>query len=125
MNLILNIETEFSLSIAVFYAKAFYDIQGVRQIEDNTSRCPLTGFPLLGIETAWKCHYIAFRTEEILNEFLNRVNSQIFPHQGNTPKKDEWNARMWQNIQSCTDTSGESAKWASIILPRSANNASS
>eukprot|EP00557_Chaetoceros_sp_GSL56_P005119 CAMPEP_0176499580 /NCGR_PEP_ID=MMETSP0200_2-20121128/13008_1 /TAXON_ID=947934 /ORGANISM="Chaetoceros sp., Strain GSL56" /LENGTH=1717 /DNA_ID=CAMNT_0017898019 /DNA_START=64 /DNA_END=5217 /DNA_ORIENTATION=+ len=93
----------------------FYDIQGVRQIDDSTRKCPLTGFPLLAIETAWKCHYIAFRNEDTLNDFSKNVHAQISSHQHGMPKKDEWNARMWQNIQSSTDTSGESAKWASII----------
>lgn len=92
-----------------------YDVQKVRRLEDANDRYPLSGFPLVAIETAWKCHYIAFKNEDIRTDFLNALHTAVLSHYEYMPRRDEWNARMWQHVQSSADSSGESEKWASII----------
>jgi len=93
--------------------KAFYDIQRVRNIDEGVH--PLQGFPLLAIETSWKCHYLAFKTNDIRFGFLDMINKAIFADSEDMSASDEWKARMWQSVQSSADSSGEREKWASII----------
>lgn len=47
----------------IFLRLAFIDIQSVRTLDEDL-RCPLPGFPVLVIETAWLCHYVAFANED-------------------------------------------------------------
>ena len=82
---------------------------------DNVNdRNPVVGHHMLAVETAWKCHYLAFSTEEMRTDFFNILNVSIFSNGTEVFQRDEWHAHMWQGVQSSTDTSGESAKWAGI-----------
>jgi hypothetical protein len=100
-------------TLSVITVIAFYDIQRVRRVDKGVH--PLPGFPLLAIETSWKCHYLAFKTNEIRFGFLEVINKAIFADSEDMSTRDEWKARMWQSVQSSADSSGESEKWASII----------
>jgi hypothetical protein len=55
---------------------AFSDVQSVRLL-DVHQRSPLPGFPILAIETAWQCHYLAFPSEESRENFRAKVEILI------------------------------------------------
>jgi hypothetical protein len=101
------------LSSKTCFSIPFYDIQRVRRV-DSGSTGPLAGRPILAIETAWKCHYLVLCTHEVLTDFFNILNASIFSHGEEVFQQDEWNAHMWQGVQSSADNSGDSAKWANI-----------
>jgi hypothetical protein len=92
---------------------AFYDIQRVRRIDEGVH--PLPGYPLLSIETSWKCHYLAFKSNDVRQKFLDIINKAIMADSEDMNTRDEWKARMWQSVQSAADSSGEITKWAPII----------
>jgi hypothetical protein len=58
---------------------AFIDITKVRPL-DAGALSPLPGFPLLVLETAWLCHYIAFRDQESRDTFGQKVDVAIDCH---------------------------------------------
>ena len=58
---------------------AFIDIQQVRPL-DAGGLSPLPGFPLLVLETAWLCYYLAFRDEEARDTFGDLVDNAITKH---------------------------------------------
>ena len=58
---------------------AFIDIQNVRPLDAGLF-APLPGFPLLVLETAWLCHYIAFRDEETRDTFGEKVEDAVARH---------------------------------------------
>jgi len=93
----------------------FYDIQCVRRVEERSGVNPLSGFPLVAVETAWKCHYLAFSNEEIQTNFFDILNAAIFSNVQDLHKEEEWKAHMWQEVQSSADSSGETSKWANIV----------
>jgi len=104
---------------------AFQDVQAVRHLEPGYGS-PLPGFSLLAVETAWRCHYVAFRSDEARDAFSQHLNSQIFscestgqvttPARKSAVEKDIWKARFWQGFQSSAESSmsGDHAKWAKI-----------
>jgi hypothetical protein len=102
------------LSSKTCFSIPFHDIQRVRRVDSDASGGPLGARPILAIETAWKCHYLVLCTDEVLTDFFNILNTSIFSHGEECFQQDEWNAHMWQGVQSSADTSGESSKWASI-----------
>ena len=55
---------------------AFSDVQSVRLL-DIHQRSPLPGFPILAIETAWQCHYLAFPSEESRENFRMKIQILI------------------------------------------------
>ena len=50
----------------------FDDIINVRPL-DAGCRSPLPGYPVLVLETAWLCHYIAFRNAEVRDVFAEKL----------------------------------------------------
>ena len=58
---------------------AYIDITNVRPL-DSGYLSPLPGFPLLVLETAWLCHYIAFKDEEARDTFGEKVEDAIENH---------------------------------------------
>lgn len=58
---------------------SYIDITGVRPLSAG-NRYPLPGFPILVLETAWLCHYIAFRDEESRDTFGQKLEDAIDGH---------------------------------------------
>ena len=49
--------------------KAIIDVQSIRLLCHDDQASPLPGFPILAIETAWQCHYVAFSSSETRENF--------------------------------------------------------
>ena len=100
----------------IFYS----DIILVRSLTVD-SLSPLPGFPILVIETAWQCHYMAFRDEASRDVFSEKVDGAVeiykLKHQTDSPEaKELQKARFWQGFQTLSETSLASgtAKWAKV-----------
>lgn len=93
--------------------QAYFDIQSVREV--NSDMSPLPGYPLLAIETHWKCCYLAFKNNTKRSEFLNTLNKAIFDCIDERNIQEELEARLWQSVQNTADLSGESEKWATVL----------
>ena len=72
----LPLQTVVFSSQCFFISAAFSDVQSVRLL-DCSQRSPLPGFPILALETAWQCHYVAFRNEEVCASFCEKVEVLI------------------------------------------------
>jgi len=55
---------------------AFYDVQSIRLLTTD-ERNPLPGFPIIALETAWQCHYVAFANDEAREAFREQVEALI------------------------------------------------
>jgi len=80
---------------------------------------PLPGFPLISIETAWRCHYLAFIDEEGRAKFQETLNSAIYacPQDESALHKDALKTNMWKGFQTSSEQSHsrENGKWARVI----------
>ena len=100
---------------------AYIDITGVRPL-DAGPMSSLPGFPLLVLETAWLCHYIAFRDEESRDTFGHHIEHAIESHikqveeSASLQESDLRKARFWQGFQSLSESSLSSGvgKWAKL-----------
>uniref|UniRef100_A0A7S4EP11 DUF547 domain-containing protein n=1 Tax=Pseudo-nitzschia australis TaxID=44445 RepID=A0A7S4EP11_9STRA len=111
-------------SCMVFYAPLakskcheifFSDITFVRAlVEDDL--CPLPGFCILVVETAWQCHYMAFRDESSRSTFGEKVDCAVQCHKNETEQSGLQKARFWQGFQTLSETSLSAcaAKWAKV-----------
>ena len=85
--------------------------------------CPLPGFPILVIETAWLCHYMAFRDEKSRDDFGEKINRAVQNHSKvekqniSIEENDLHKARFWQGFQTLSETSlsAGTAKWAKVV----------
>lgn len=117
-------------SCASFYAPlskspcleiAFMDITDVRPLESD-AQSPLPGLPLLVLETAWLCHYIAFRNVEARDTFGEKLEHAIENHvklieeTASLEQSALRKARFWQGFQSLSESSLTSGagKWAKL-----------
>lgn len=99
---------------------SFSDVQSVRLL-DSRQRSPLPGFPILALETAWQCHYVAFRNEEGREVFKKKVEDLI-PKRSTeiqitgASERELWKARFWQGFQNSveSDSSVGRGKWAEV-----------
>lgn len=100
----------------IFYS----DITLVRPLVMD-SFSPLPGFPILVIETAWQCHYMAFRDELSRNAFGEKVDGAVKSYKAKH-KTDSLEAielqkaRFWQGFQTLSESSLASgnSKWAKV-----------
>ena len=100
---------------------AYIDITSVRPLATGLMS-PLPGLPLLVLETAWLCHYIAFRDEVSRDTFGEKVEAAIESHMkqieatASVQQEDLRKARFWQGFQSLSESSLSSStgKWAKI-----------
>jgi hypothetical protein len=53
------------------------DIKRLRTLELPSERLQLPGFPILVVETAMRCHYLAFETEKKRDDFFNSLNEAL------------------------------------------------
>jgi hypothetical protein len=108
---------------------AYIDITNVRPLDPGEVN-PLPGCPLLVLETAWLCHYIAFRNEEARDTFGEKVEDAIARHvkqveeSASIQQRDLRKARFWQGFQGLSEVSLSSGrgkvcfKFSSYILDR-------
>lgn len=95
----------------------FDDIRCIRNLDGHS---PLPGFPVLVIETAWMCHYIAFANEDKRDTFRQvamRAKEYVDSKNAeNDPKlnKELRKARYWQGFKSSLESSLGKGKWAEI-----------
>ena len=100
---------------------SFEDIDVVRQL-DYDDFVPLPQRPVLVIETAWLCHYIAFpdmasltNVEKCILDLVAKVSDRSVPsvHSGDDLVK----ARFWQGFQSSLEPSLSlgRGKWADVL----------
>lgn len=100
---------------------AYIDITGVRPL-DARNDSPLPGFPILVLETAWLCQYLAFHDEESRDTFGEKVEAAIEKHikqveESASLQEDELRkARFWQGFQSLSESSLSTGggKWAKL-----------
>ena len=96
----------------IFYS----DITKVRPL--NVDSVPLPGFPILVIETAWQCHYIAFRDKISRDDFGEKVDRAVKSCKAKeqTETNELQKARFWQGFRTLSESSlaAGAAKWAKI-----------
>ncbi|KAG7351309.1 DUF547 domain containing protein [Nitzschia inconspicua] len=100
---------------------AYMDITDVRPLESDI-QSPLPGLPLLVLETAWLCHYIAFRDGEARDTFGERLEQAIECHvklveeTASLEQSALRKARFWQGFQTLSESSLTSGvgKWAKL-----------
>jgi hypothetical protein len=100
----------------IFYS----DITFVRLLVVD-SLCPLPGFSVLVVETAWQCHYMAFRDETSRDTFGDKVDRAVKSYKAkqqtdDLEKNELQKARFWQGFQTLSETSlaAGAAKWAKV-----------
>jgi Protein of unknown function, DUF547 len=100
---------------------AYIDITAVRPLSADVTS-PLPGFPLLVLETAWLCHYVAFHDEASRDTFGEKIETAIDLHikqiesTASVEQEDLRKARFWQGFQSLSESSLSSGngKWAKV-----------
>jgi hypothetical protein len=100
---------------------AYMDITTVRPLESDV-QSPLPGLPLLVLETAWLCHYIAFRDPEARDTFGEKLELVIENHvtlvkeTASLEQSALRKARFWQGFQTLSESSLSSGmgKWAKL-----------
>ena len=87
-------------------------------MERTSTDNPLSSFPILIIETAWRCHYLAFSDDIGRKECMHALHAAI--HNAKTPlnslNNDVWRAHLLQSFQISNETysSQGGGKWARI-----------
>lgn len=95
----------------------FEEIVAVRKCDPTKGASPLPGFHLLSIDTAWRCHYIAFREDSEREVFFAKINDAYFHMPGKVTAKSR-HAQEWESFQMSLETSltglGVRGKWALV-----------
>lgn len=105
----------------------FLDIMSVRLLEDDVV-CPLSGYPVLVVETAWLCHYCAFSNDEVRQEFYKMIDGLLLEHEAVSAASFRDNelaeARFWQGFQMSVESSQTDGggKWAKIVCGSKTKN---
>lgn len=97
---------------------SFDEIISVRTCDPDTELNPLPGLHLLAIDTAWRCHYLAFLDATALETFRSKLGESLFLSQSESQQNK---AREWETFQlslesALTGTAGQ--KWASVSTGR-------
>jgi hypothetical protein len=108
---------------------SFEDIQTIRPLEAD-SRSPLPGYPLLALETAWICYYVAFSDAHSRNTFRVQIEEAMVDFEqsrdsvSDISDKELVQARFWQGFQSTVNASlsGGNEKWAEVASGKSTKN---
>ena len=98
----------------------FEEIISVRKC--NPTIGPLPGLLLLSIDTAWRCHYVAFLDEPQRDNFVKKMNDALFYAEsqsnltGKASEKRAGQAEEWESFKMSLETSltGSVGKWASV-----------
>jgi len=97
---------------------SFDEIISVRKCDADTEANPLPGLHILAIDTAWRCHYLAFLEATGLESFSSKLRNSLFHKDDQVQQKK---AREWETFQlslesALTGTIGP--KWASVSTGR-------
>eukprot|EP00977_Amphora_coffeiformis_P008303 scaffold1878_cov170-Amphora_coffeaeformis.AAC.16 len=98
----------------------FDDIRCVRGLEAR-GQSPLPGYPILVVETAWMCHYVAFASNDTLDTFRQvAVRAKEYvddrtTESDQTKDRELRKARYWQGFKSSVESSLGKGKWAEIL----------
>jgi len=104
------------------YVLPYIDIQQIRPVYISEYINPLPGLPLIAIETAWRCHYLAFVDEISRATFQQKIDAAIYTHKkgANKMQQDVWKAHLWQGFQPSSEPSLSEGKgmWAKVASSR-------
>lgn len=91
-------------------------------LEENCH--PLPGLPLLALETAWRCHYLAFVSLQSREIFISIINNSIFAciprniafEQDQNLLRDKKESFCWQSYQAAVQASLSNGrgKWKAV-----------
>lgn len=97
---------------------SFDEIISVRKCVLDTEANPLPGFHILAIDTAWRCHYLAFLESNALEVFSAKLRNSLFlaQNQEKQNKAQEWETFLLSLESALTGTLGH--KWASVSTGR-------
>ena len=96
----------------------FDDVRCLRELEKNDT--PLPGFPILVIETAWMCHYLAFSNQDKRDTFQQiATRAKEYNDLQQTDgylkhDKELRKVRFWQGFKSSVESSLGNGKWAAV-----------
>ena len=93
------------------------DVQSVRRLDPSNLENPLPGLSFLAVDTAWRCHYLAFIDTQSRDKFADRLHTSIFAVGGEgILQNDVWKAHLWQGFQTSAQSSLSEGrgKWAPI-----------
>lgn len=99
-------------------AVSFEEIMAARACDEGSGRCPLPGLFVVAIDTAWKCHYLAFLDAKQRETFLVRLNEALFhainesdpSHSRQVPLPEFESYRM--SLE--TSLTGTAGKWRAV-----------
>ncbi|KAL7498709.1 hypothetical protein ACHAWT_008068 [Skeletonema menzelii] len=97
---------------------SFAEIISVRRCKPDMDVNPLPGLHILAIDTAWRCHYLAFLEAAALESFSSKLKNSLHLTNDQT---QQIKAREWETFQlslesALTGTIGP--KWASVSTGR-------
>ena len=98
---------------------SFDEILSVRKCHPRPELDPLPGLPILSIDTAWRCHYLAFATESDRECFLGKINDVMYHASSNdVTKQTRKVAQEWESYKMSLETSltGSGGKWTSVMI---------
>ena len=97
---------------------SFDEIISVRTCDPDTESNPLPGLHILAIDTAWRCHYLAFLEATALESFSSKLRNSLFltKDQAQQNKAQEWETFQLSLESALTGTVGP--KWASVSTGR-------
>lgn len=97
----------------------FEDVRSVR-LHQSHSNTPLPGCPILIVETAWLCHYVAFSDDGVRQAMFKRIKDALYNFSPKNPVKfernDLWKAHFWEGFQDSVESSKAvgNGKWADV-----------
>mmetsp|Transcript_31229 Transcript_31229/g.66068 ORF Transcript_31229/g.66068 Transcript_31229/m.66068 type:complete len:1880 (+) Transcript_31229:299-5938(+) len=97
---------------------SFDEIISARKCEDSgSSQSPLPGFHIVTIDTAWKCHYLAFLDNTERDNFLQRLNDALF-YTNKQPNQPSKVAQEYESYRMSLEMSltGAVGKWRTVSI---------
>jgi hypothetical protein len=98
-------------------AVSFEEIMAARTCDEGSPFCPLPGLLFVAIDTAWKCHYLAFLETKQRENFLTRLNEALF-HAVNEsdPSQSRQILPEFESYRMSLETSltGTAGKWRAV-----------
>eukprot|EP00804_Cyclotella_cryptica_P002729 CCRYP_009644-RB/>CCRYP_009644-RB protein AED:0.18 eAED:0.18 QI:322/1/1/1/0.75/0.8/5/1125/1593 len=98
---------------------SFEEVISVRKCDPKPEFSPLAGFPLVSIDTTWRCHYLAFLADSDRESFIRKTNDAMYRAQSNDLTKQNGKvAQEWESFKMSLETSltGSGGKWASVTV---------
>lgn len=97
---------------------SFAEIISVRKCNPDMDVNPLPGLHILAIDTAWRCHYLAFLEAAAMESFSSKLKNSLYltEDQSHQNKAREWETFQLSLESALTGTIGQ--KWASVSTGR-------